>query len=45
MADAFEPPPATSCAGCSRSDVELLVCDDCMEPPAGMSKEEMAKQR
>ena len=44
MADAFEP-PAAHCAGCQRTDVQLLICDDCVEPPAGMSREEMSKKR
>ena len=44
MAEAFEP-PAAHCAGCQRTDVQLLICDDCVEPPAGMSREEMSKKR
>ena len=44
MAEAFEP-PAAHCAGCQRTDVQLLICDECVEPPAGMSREEMSKKR
>jgi len=44
MSDAFEPPEVSSCAGCQRSDVQLLSCDDCVEP-AGTSREETAKER
>lgn len=43
--DAFEPPAVKKCAGCQRADLELLIPGDGVEPPAGMTKEEMANKR
>jgi len=33
LAAAFEPEKADVCAGCGRSGLQLLVCDDCSPGP------------